>query len=89
MTPGYGMTREERLALLRARNERVRSPAVKWLLSEVDRLDDRVGALRLAIRDALEDEESRPGGWGPDISMVGVLRRALESDDRAAEGQTK
>lgn len=40
-------------------------------------LHARVLELEAAIRRVLEDEESRPGGWGPDVTMVAVLRDAL------------
>jgi len=34
--------------------------------------------LRSAIERVLADDESQPGGWGPDVTMQGVLRAALE-----------
>lgn len=35
--------------------------------------------LRTAIQTVLADGESQhPGGWGPDITMVAVLRKALD-----------
>lgn len=33
--------------------------------------------LRDAIQRVLDDEESRPGGWGPDVTCVSILREAL------------
>jgi hypothetical protein len=40
----------------------------------------QVSALRKAIERVLADAESQhPGGWGPDVTMVGVLRDALSS----------
>lgn len=39
----------------------------------------KLAALRAAVQAVLDDEESRPGGWGPDITMVGVLREAMEA----------
>ena len=32
----------------------------------------------VAIRRVLDDAESRPGGWGPDVTGVAILRAALE-----------
>jgi len=40
----------------------------------------KLAALRAAVQQVLDDEESQhPGGWGPDITMVGVLREAMEA----------
>ena len=38
----------------------------------------QVRVLREAIKKTLADSESKPGGWGPDVTMQDVLRRALE-----------
>lgn len=40
--------------------------------------NEEVEKLRSAIKTVLADEESREGGWGPDVTMVYVLRAALE-----------
>ena len=40
----------------------------------------RIAVLEQAIETVLADGESQhPGGWGPDITMVAVLREALKS----------
>lgn len=35
--------------------------------------------MRTAIERVLNDSESKPGGWGPDIAMQEVLRNALKA----------
>lgn len=65
-------------------------PCVGDVLDELqtcqESLISRVTALRLAIRQVLDDEESRPGAWGPDVTCVAVLRKALEDDDECVGG---
>lgn len=40
----------------------------------------KLATLRTAVQTVLDDEESQhPGGWGPDVTMVGVLREAMEA----------
>jgi hypothetical protein len=39
----------------------------------------KLAALRTAVQRVLDDEESGEGGWGPDITMVAVLREAMEA----------
>ena len=42
------------------------------------RADVEVARLRAAIQAVLDDAESQhPGGWGPDVTTVGILRAAL------------
>jgi hypothetical protein len=41
--------------------------------------------MRSAIERVLNDSESKPGGWGPDITMLEVLRNALKSSSPNAE----
>ena len=41
------------------------------------RLERERGELIRAITQVLEDDESRPGGWGPDVTCVGILRDVL------------
>jgi hypothetical protein len=38
----------------------------------------RLAAVEQAIRRVLDDAESRPGAWGPDVTCVAILRAALE-----------
>ena len=46
----------------------------------VSAAQQEIERLRAAIRTVLDDAESQhPGGWGPDVTMVAVLRAALES----------
>lgn len=33
--------------------------------------------LMAAVEQVLDDSESRPGGWGPDVTCVGILQDAL------------
>jgi len=43
------------------------------------RADSEVARLRAAIQAVLDDAESQhPGGWGPDVTTVGILRAALD-----------
>ena len=46
--------------------------------AQIARLSARVAELEAVIRETLDDEESRPGGWGPDVTMVLRLRDVLE-----------
>ena len=39
----------------------------------------KLTALRAAVQRVLDDEESGEGGWGPDVTMVAVLRDAIEA----------
>jgi len=40
----------------------------------------KLALLREAVRRVLDDGESQhPGGWGPDETMVAVLREAMEA----------
>ena len=39
----------------------------------------KLALLRNAVQRVLDDEESGEGGWGPDITMVTVLREAMEA----------
>lgn len=42
--------------------------------------NEPLARLREAVQRVLDDEESQhPGGWGPDVTMVGVLREAMEA----------
>lgn len=46
--------------------------------NELLALLDRISELEAAITTVLADGESQhPGGWGPDVTMCGVLQRAL------------
>lgn len=40
---------------------------------------ERVAILRAAIQEVLDDDETGAGGWGPDITMVAVLKQAMEA----------
>jgi len=37
----------------------------------------RADALAEAVQQVLDDEESQDGGWGPDVTTVGILESAL------------
>lgn len=40
----------------------------------------KLAILREAVQRVLDDGESQhPGGWGPDVTMVEVLREAMEA----------
>lgn len=54
---------------LRASEQRHAADSEVWT-EERDRL-------RVAIRAVLDDAESRPGGWGPDVTALAALRAAL------------
>ena len=80
-----GMIREKIKALFEENEYRYWGPGhVRVLLSEIDRLEaslhqaeERVKELEGAIKEVLADEESGKG-WGPDVTMVGVLKEALK-----------
>ena len=78
MTPLDDLARE--LQELREKAEQAKK--VGYWYSRVDPglildvLDERE-KLRESIRQVLEDEESRPGGWGPDVTCAEILRAAL------------
>ena len=39
-----------------------------------------LATLRTAVQRVLDDEESQhPGGWGPDVTMVAVLKEAMDA----------
>lgn len=40
--------------------------------------DDKLALLRAAVQRVLDDEESGDG-WGPDVTMVTVLREAMDA----------
>lgn len=44
----------------------------------IERQDEVLGKALLHINKVLDDSESRPGGWGPDVTCVGYLRLAKE-----------
>jgi len=60
-----------------SRSQCRRSPCDCWC-EACERHSARERLLRKAIQTVLDDEESRPGGWGPDVTMVAVLRTALD-----------
>lgn len=39
----------------------------------------KLALLREAVQTVLDDEESAEGGWGPDVTMVAVLRQAMNA----------
>ncbi len=39
----------------------------------------KLALLRAAVQKVLDDEESGKSGWGPDVTMVTVLREAMEA----------
>lgn len=39
----------------------------------------REATLRAAVQEVLDDEESGPGGWGPDVTTVFTLKAAMEA----------
>ncbi len=44
---------------------------------ELDKAKADVAKLRAAIETVLRDDESAPGGWGPDVTCQTILREAL------------
>lgn len=82
--------RPYRLRIIRDRNEQVRSPAVTWLLSEVDRLEkelvERVTPLRIALRQIHDlADASEPSS----VQAGQIARQAIDADDEAVnEWQT-
>ena len=57
------------------------------IASERDQLKAEIERLRQAIQTTLDDSESQPGGWGPDITMQAVLRKALEDTKEQFKGK--
>jgi hypothetical protein len=47
-------------------------------MSEAD-AGRKLALLRDAVQRVLDDEESGEGGWGPDVTMVSVLREAMQA----------
>jgi len=47
-------------------------------VAEIERLRAANVRLRTAIQRVLNDEETGAGGWGPDVTMMFVLRDALD-----------
>lgn len=41
----------------------------------------RVNHLQQAIRHVITDDESRPGGWGPDVTMLQFLKQSLRESE--------
>ena len=50
----------------------------KKLLKDYEK---QIKALRGAIQTVLDDAESQKGGWGPDVTMVEVLKQALATKE--------
>ena len=69
---------QERIAALEAENESLKEHGRRYFdLFEQFKVENT--RLRQAIETVLADGESQhPGGWGPDITMVAVLREALK-----------
>lgn len=58
------------------------SVMVDPLIADDERLEAEIARLREAIQTVLDDAESQhPGGWGPDVTMVAVLREALATPE--------
>ena len=53
----------------------------RWLFhgDEIHEGIAKLMILRAAVQRVLDDEESGEGGWGPDVTMVTVLREAMEA----------
>jgi hypothetical protein len=49
----------------------------------VDALTQENQRLRNAIETVLRDDESAPGGWGPDVTCQWILREALNSKNQS------
>ena len=59
----------------------VPSPGESAGYDREQRLEAKIARLRAAIQAVLDDAESQhPGGWGPDVTTVGILRAALEGE---------
>ena len=57
-------------------------PELDRLVSEHHRVCYERDRMRTAIEFVLADAESQhPGGWGPDITMVEVLKKALKDEE--------
>ena len=65
-------------------------PCVGDVLDELqtcqEALISRVTALRLAIREVLDELDGNPGPWGPIVVPTQVLRDALAADDDCVGG---
>lgn len=55
------------------------SDALRADESPTDAAGRKLALLRAAVQQVLDDEESGESGWGPDITMVTVLREAMEA----------
>ena len=58
--------------------------AVKYipaLIAEVERLNRASHKAWSLLKKVLDDEESRPGGWGPDITMLRFISEAQAALD--------
>lgn len=57
------------------------------LVSEIARLREALREARQLIGKVLDDSESRPGGWGPDVTCVAYLDEAAKVCDAALDGR--
>jgi len=47
----------------------------------------RTKELEGGVIDVLNDEESRPGGWGPDVTAIGILIKLIEKTYKLENGK--
>lgn len=63
--------------------------ALDAALDRAETAESRNNRLREAIETVLADNESQPGGWGPDVTMQAVLRNALAANLNDPPGETR
>lgn len=59
-------------------------PALREGIAQKDKVIEEVSAL---IQKVLDDSESRPGGWGPDVTCVGYLKIARQCLKEIEKGE--
>lgn len=70
--------KSDAIRFLRSRSYRFpRTEHVLRLINEREAMVKALVEKDARVRKVLEDEESRPGGWGPDVTCVAYLKEAL------------
>lgn len=67
---------DTRMKLVVAELNRAKDALCLYVLGHRDELA-RASQMEAAIKTVLADEESGAGGWGPDVTMVALLREAV------------